>query len=407
MTNKLTTFEEHGEALAYQVEEGWRGETVLCFDRHLDVAVIPPARIARAKEALEHGASLLSQHRDLPFRDDEQYTHGLDDFVYLAAALGTVSRFVWVTPPTPEPEAALWEQLSWLPGHGEEIVRSWRPTPGGARASVGGLQIEVVTLEQLQTLSLPPDVRVDVDLDWFCDERGQGKSSVAELIDALGAAGLRGNLETLCYSNVSGFLPWSHRYLAEELAASLGNTLFRSSRPPPLRLLTMDLLTGRAPPTPSRLEELIDDELGPLGGPGWSLAGVLAARLQKFDRVEECWQRARDGEDRACWPAYAAACALVQGGAYEEALTWVDRVDGHHDSALWVQARQLGAIAALRVGADRRAAGYASACSERVPFRPEPARLAAIASHRLGEERAAARWRTLAERAAQGPIGAR
>jgi len=407
VTNKLTTFEEHGEALAYQVEKGWRGETVLCFDRHLDIAVIPPARVARAKEALEQGASLLAQHRDLPFRDDEQYTHGLDDFVYLAAALGTVSRFVWVPPPTPDPEATLWEELSWLPGHGEEVARSWRPTRCGAYTRVGGLQIEVATLDTLQALSLPADVHVDIDLDWFCDERGRGESSVAELNDVLDACGLGENVETLCYSNVSGFLPWSHRYLAEHLAASLGGSLEQDGRPPPLRLQTMDHLTGRAPAHPSSLEKLIDEELAPLGGPGWSLAAVLAARLQELERAEECWQQARDAGDRARWPAYAAACALVQRGAYKEALSWVDRVDGPPDAALWVQSQQLGAVAALRLNADRRAARYASACSERVPFRPEPAKLAAIAYHRLGEERAAARWHARAERATLGPRGGR
>lgn len=366
MTHILTV-EEHGEVLTLWVESGFKDKTLVCFDRHLDfkpVTVIPKGTIA-------------SSCRKIPFEDNRLSSYGLDDFLDLAGRLGLVRRLIWVCPSAPK--QCLWEHVSWISGYGKQVKNTWKSLPYGARVQLRRMVIEATTLERLSLVGGLDDAVLDIDLDYFCDERGRMEIDPNQWLDEVIGLGLQDQVFALCFSERSGFIPAQSRHLAMALAQGLERPLYSRSCRTELAPRTMDLIARRNQEYLS-LDLLIEEELAVLGGPGWSLASVAACRLGEIAQAEICYRKARELGDRARWAAFAIAHAYHRDHNYVKALSWSKLVGGPRADPMWARSRILGTVAALRSGQREIALYLATKLCEAIPLRPEPFELVRLAT---------------------------
>ncbi len=388
---EVAAFAEHGEVLAHWARLGYRGETVLCFDRHLDLKVLPPPQLARIEAAAGSPEALAALDRDLPFRDDDRFAYGLDSFLYAAAHLGLCRRLIWVAPePEPLPDAALgrllWEHVSLLPGHGAEVERTFAAGEASWRADVAGMTVEVTTLRRLAALGPRAGWRVDVDLDYFCDDEGRPVHAPREAAAALSELGLGGALDGLTRSISSGFLPRELASLAEDLAGALGLAAAPGGTDEGAAPRSMAALAGFLPLDGALLRDLAAAELAPLGGPGHALHALLAIRLGDHELGAACFDRARAEGDRASWAAHALGLARMGERAYPEARAWLGRMAGPLTDPLRLRGRIAEALCAHRAGAFEDALALARSCAEQVPLRREAWQIAAAAARALGRD---------------------
>lgn len=388
MSLAACTFEEHGEVLAYWHQQGWRNETVVLFDRHLDLKKISPQGVERIRAAAQQG-TLASLNRDVPFRDDGRHPYGLDNFLFGAAALGLISRLIWVYPEvTPLSPAALgrqlWELLSLVPGHGAEVEQTFALSAHSAWACVAGLRVEVTTLRGLRALELPSGSRLDLDLDYFFEGSERPVHSPQEVLEVLHRQGLTARPPTLTYSIASGFMPESFRYLGEAVAGGMGFTLEplgqRQSHAP----RAMERLSRGAPLAAEERARLFAEELEPLGGAGWSVDALLALQSGALSEAEQSYWRARDTGDRASWPAYAIGLHHLQRKDYAQASQWLERAEGERIDTLQVHGLALRTIAACRLQRYEEALALAEQSIALTSLREEPYRVAALCAKQLG-----------------------
>jgi hypothetical protein len=400
---------EHGEVLAHWARLRYCGETVLSFDRHLDLKVLPPVQLRRIEAAAADSDALAALDRDLPFRDDDRFAYGLDSWLYPAVHLGLCRRLIWVVPePVPVPASALarilWDQLSLLPGHADEVEATFAAGDLSCRAEVGGTIVEVTTLLRLSGLAPRESWRVDIDLDFFCDDAGRPTHAAAAVAATLRELGLAGRLDAVTRSVSSGFLPRELATLAEELAGRLGRRVtFGPTRIGAANSLAA--LAGFVPLDGDRLRVLAAIELDGLGGPGHGLRALLALRLGDQLQAEASFDRARELGDRADWAAYGLGLARLGERDHAGARMWFARMVGPLTDPLRLRGLLAEALCAQRSGAFDDALKLATVYCELVPLRPEGWRIAGAAARALGradqgrslDEQAAARARLAPE----------
>lgn len=399
-SSTIPVFEEHGEVLAAWHERSVSGSTLICFDRHLDVKAIAPAALeALSSASMVAGAeTLASLNRDLPFRDDDTSAYGLDNFLYAALRLGMVRRLVWVKPDLRRVSDAkalapeLWSALSLIAGHSAEIRESFMVSPAGPCVRIAGGVLHLTTIDLLPLLHLSPDTIVDVDLDFFGTEDGVVLQNPCDVAAALRRLRLERIMSITC-SISSGFLAPSLRWLARAFADHLGRPVEfvgRRANPaaPILRLLALG-----APVSCAGLDRLVAKKLSSLGGPGWSLASVLASRSGDASLAEKLYWCAREACDGAHWPAYALGMHFLGAGDPAAALPWFQRAQGMLIDTIQLHSLCMEALCLARSGRYTEAFETARRASNAAPLRREPYIIATIAAERLGDLDTAADFR--------------
>lgn len=393
---EVISFEEHGEVLAHWYRSGWREETVVVLDRHLDLKRIHPRQLSRVREAARSG-SLDALNRDLPFRDDERFPYGLDNFLYAAADVGLIRRVVWVLPEERPLDArqlgaALWNALSLLPGHGHQVAATFRAGAASARATVGPLVIEATTLRRLRGLDLV-GARLDVDLDYFYNGGERPVHSLTDVVTAVSALGLLDEPPTMTYSIYSGFMPDSFRPLGEALSRAMGFAFVPSSPRGRHAERSMEVIAGGSPLSDDALDALTREELLPLGGPGMALRALLCARAGRLADAEESHAQAQALGDRATWPAYELGLKFLARQQHGAAAAWLARAEGELVDTIQAHGLALRALAECKRQNFEECLALTARCLEELPLRREPYQLAEIAASRLGRQREAAHAR--------------
>jgi len=407
MSDTALSFEEHGEVLAHWHQLGWSNETVVCLDRHLDLKRIADDDLARLGQALDSDA-IRMLNRDVPFRDDDVHAYGLDDFVYAAGAMGMVKRFVWVVPPgSSGPDVdrlsnALWKMLALVPGHGREILYSFRVEPWGARADVGGLSVAITTVDALGQVPGLRGARLDVDLDYFCDEEGDVVDDPVRVAGQLRALGLAESAPTMTFSISSGFMPPALRYLGETFAGALGWPLEAAPQTRRHRWAAVEAISNRRPLDAGARETLWADELCKLGGAGWSARCLLELAAGQLEAAMVSHDEARAHGDRATWPAYALGLHLIGLNKYGRAGQYLERAAERATDTISAHAHFLRGMCAYRLGELETCARWAEKTIELTPMWRDAYVLGAAACRKLHEEERAEfhdrNARTIAER---------
>ncbi|MBH8604924.1 MULTISPECIES: tetratricopeptide repeat protein [unclassified Thermoactinomyces] len=399
----IYTFEEHGEVLAHWHETGYDNETLIYFDRHLDLKKIEKAQMRRIREQGLNRKDLRLLNRDIPFRDDDLFAYGLDNFLYATTALNLVKRVIWVYPePKPVSVAALghvlWDLLSLVPGHGEEVKNTFKVNPHSASAQVAGMQVEITTLRRIHKLGLDPDAKIDIDLDYFYEEKGQIVHGVDEVVETLRREGMGNGEPTMTYSISSGFLPRSCRWLGEAVANKWGCTLRSLSRRRSSQghaEQSMSVIAGKRSLDRALFQRLCQDELQPLEGPGWSLRALLALALSDIAEAERCYQRAVESGDRATWAAYSIGLFHMGRKQYEQAIQWFSRAEGQLVDTIQAHSLSLRALCECKSGQFERSLRTVERCLKELPLRLEAYKVGAVAAGELGMLSEAEKFREL------------
>jgi hypothetical protein len=402
MTRNLVLFEEHGEVLSHWCHQHYHDETVVCFDHHLDLKKIAEPQVDRMLKVRCDVDGLRALNRDLPFRDDDKFAYGLDSFLYAAMRLGFVSHLIWVvTEPRPLSSAQLgwilWENVSLIPGHGHEALRNFKVGRHSASTQVFGKIVEVTTEKHLPSLGLTPKSRVDFDLDYFCDESGHLVHDITTTLETLSKTGLAANVETATFSISSGFLPSSFRYLGPTLAQYLSVSIEMGSEFQGRPLKALQALTSKNIADKTQLLRLWNEELSPLGGPGWSMRSVLAIRALDTRDAEYSYQRAIDEGDRASWAAYAIGLHYLKAKNYAQGAHWFARSIGGGTDTLQARSIILTALCYCRVGSVRKAYVFSRRAVNLLPMRPDGYRIAALCAESLGHHTDAKHFRNQCE----------
>jgi hypothetical protein len=394
----ISVFEEHSAVLANWSARGFQDETVVCFDRHLDLKKIADEQVERLKAVKMDPAAVSALERDFAFRDDGSYVYGFDNFVFAAAALGYISRFVWVVP---EPvlfsvvklTSILWNSLSLVPDYGNEIIRTVVMKAHSARCIVNGATVEITTLRRLASVQGLESAHIDVDLDFFCERYGHCDHSISELVAVLRAASFEKRFESLALSINSGFLPESARGWVPKLGSLLGRSIraepdFRAGAPKSLAAL------GSGEPLNYLfIEELWAQELMVLGSAGWALRAVLESRSGNYVGAALSYDTAQEGGDRAAWAAYSLGLAAMERREYGNAVRWFksarfELVDNIHSHALICET-----LCLVRERRFEEALPQAEQCVQRLPMRKEGYILAARSAAELGQAALAKSYR--------------
>ncbi|MEO8184023.1 MAG: hypothetical protein ABI895_34820 [Deltaproteobacteria bacterium] len=299
-------------------------------------------------------ADLEQLNRDLPFRDDDRFAHGLDNFVYAAGLLGLVKRFIWVCPGdassigTRELARQLLWRLALVPGHGREILGSLREESHGASAQIGGLRLEVTTLDRLASVPGLEGAQLDIDFDYFVADTGPLERDPAQAAKLLAALSLTELPVTLTLSISSGFCPPEVRDAALKLVRDMGQRVALVGGARHSAKQTMQVLNDKGELSTSRICELWTTELQPLGGPGHSARALLSIQAKDFSDARDHYDCARELGDRADWVAYKLGLEAMGCQRYSEAATWFGRLSQHPTDSMATHALLLRAICALR-----------------------------------------------------------
>ena len=409
MTERILTCEEHGEVLERWRRLGLTDATLICFDRHLDLKPLPPRALAQLDAAMAEGTSLDLLNRPLPFQDDGAFAFGLDNFLYAAIHLGFITRLIWVYP-EPRPLGAgqlaeiLWSRLSLISSHGDELLANFRWSESHAASRLAGVPIEVTTVRRLPVL-LDGPAWIDFDLDYFATEDGQLLEQPQAVLDILGKVDLPHQAPTMTYSVSSGFLPAAFEWVGDALASGLGMSLerVRSRVMPAARAQALAGTQRRV--ERETFEQLLAEELEPLGGAGLALAAVLATRIPDIALAEQLQARARAQGEGAYWAAYAIGLSLLESRDYAPAMRWLRRAQGQLHDTVQQHAACLEALCLARLERWSDALALATRCATRLPMRDEPVRIAAAAAAMLGDEDEASRLRAAMPRPPRMSIG--
>ncbi|MFC4075896.1 tetratricopeptide repeat protein [Salinithrix halophila] len=391
MNREAAIFEEHGEVLAHWFSQKVKEQTLIYFDRHLDLKKISEEGLKQLEENAHDPERLAQLNRDLPFRDDDRFVYGLDSFLYAAAHLSMFYRVIWVYPePKPVELTALarmmWSLLSLIPGHGQEVIQSFTLGAHSVRTVIAGMTLEVTTLRRLPFLDLPDFPCLDLDLDYFYQEGDRLTHRVEEVVDTLSSRGWREIDPTLTYSIASGFLPSSYRWLgnavAEEMGCSLKSRSHRTENPPAKNSLHQLFSHGKIDQI--LLDKLFQEELRVLGGPGWSLRSLLAVQANDLQEAQRCYQKARENKDQASWPAYTLGLTYLKQGDYQTAADWFERSEGKRVDTIQVHSLCLRSLCESRLGHYEKSLFLAKQCISLVPMRREPYTVGLFSATQLG-----------------------
>lgn len=402
MSRPLPIHEEHGEVVATWRSLGYRRQTVVCFDRHLDLKPLTEAH-ARQIDAAEGVEALRALNRPLPLREAPG-AYGLDDFFAAGPVLDAVSTLWWVRPGRwPEDRArvrAAFDAVARIPAGPQTMART-RVDDGVLCTHLCGLELQVHTLETLRAHGIPEHARIDVDLDWLADGEAPPQHSVRELIEPLEQLGCVDRLDSLTWSVRSGFLARAMRGMAAEIAEAVGRRLvpvpWDEAWPMPER--TFAALRGGAPGCD---EAELDDELRPLGALGVALRGCLAVRRGALAEAEAAWTRAADAGVRSSWLAHGIGVGWYSRRS-ERALPWLERAIGAGIDTLEVHASTLALLCLLRLGRTEEARRRVARLVERHPLHRKLARIGVMtAADEAERARFVARTRAIDALASQG-----
>ncbi len=394
-------FEEHGEVLAHWRSQGWQAETVVCLDRHLDLKRIATDDVSRLQAVTSDGA-LRDLNRDVPFRDDDAHAYGLDDFVYAAGAMGMLRRFIWVTPPSFRPTptglaAVLWQMLALVPGHGDEILETFEVESWGAHAQIGELSVVITNMAMLGDVPGLAGARLDIDLDYFCDEKGTVVDDPVAVAEQLRALGLATAAPTMTYSISSGFMPPSLRYLGESFARALGYEAAAAPQTRRHRWESVEAISGRNALSTEAIVGLWDRELSSLGGAGWTARSLLELQSGHIEEALHAEDQARIHGDRATWPAYALGLHLVGAKEYARAQALLERAAQRATDTISAHAHFLRAMCSYRLDELESSAHWAERSVALTPMWRDAHVLAAAVAAKLGDVEQAARHKNNAQ----------
>lgn len=384
----LPIHEEHGEVVSTWRELGYREETVVCFDRHLDLKPLSSAA-EQAVAAASDDAALGALNRQLPMREAAG-AYGLDDFFAVGAKLGAVKRLLWVLP-TPHADEATWlsrclDRVALIAAEPDTLERT-DTASGVLRTRLCGLDLEIHTVTTLARMGMPEGARIDVDLDWLADVDSGQEHTPADLLAVLERFQCVDRLDSLTWSIRSGFLPEHLRDAARAVADAAGRTLRPVPRPDslPLPESTFALLRATARPERDTVARLVERELLPLGDLGTALAGLLAIRSGDVDAASEAWVRARDAGLSSTWLAYALGMYWYgEHKNHARALEWFSRARGERVDTLEAHAAILETLCLLRLGRADEALRQCWMLAGAYPFRRDVFQMGRHAALSLG-----------------------
>jgi len=326
----VALFEEHGEVLAHWASQGFRNETIICFDRHIDIKRISKKALCNLKQTKLDPLKLRELYREQAFDDRDSGAYGLDDFVYAAIHLGLTSRFVLVLTETSQftkfdLAKILWEHLAEIPGHGSGVLETFKITDYGATAMLGDASV-CLTIERL--LHLLPKTecsKVDFDLDYFADEYGHYYHHPTKTVGILKQLKLAHQVVSMSYSISSGFMPDSMRILANELVGLLGCETQSLSRLSGKQLNCIKLLSRDGAISREDVIRASEQELRQLGATGIAIAAALALRAGMEEEAESFYWHSQEVGQKAYWVAYRFGLHHLSTKQYSLAVNWFSR----------------------------------------------------------------------------------
>ncbi|MGD2170862.1 MAG: hypothetical protein PVF80_02070, partial [Gammaproteobacteria bacterium] len=167
----LYLLEEHSSTLPVWWEHRDTPATVVYLDAHLDLQPVSDAQVAalvacrsvdevRALEAPDH------------LNPSSRYAFGIENFLYPAHRLGLINRLVWVSPPhVPRHYSpALIEYVQQMDGISFDELTGFRRLGRNALAGrLLGLEIVICDYDELESLDIGDDYRLDIDVDYFVE----------------------------------------------------------------------------------------------------------------------------------------------------------------------------------------------------------------------------------------------
>jgi hypothetical protein len=382
--------EEHGEVVGTWGELGYRNETVVCFDRHLDLKPLT----AEALAALQRADDVSTLNRALPVREIAG-AYGLDDFFATGPVLSRVRRLVWVVPGNRGGPGAARQLLHAVSLIAADPALIDRCSFAGGRLLVRlcDLDVEICDVAALRRRGVEADLRIDVDLDWFADQAGPLECTAADFTNLIEQLGAADRVDSITYSIRSGFLAEDYRYLAAELARSWGRRMATVERPDaqPLPERSFAMLRSGQPVSRDQAERVTAGELGDADPLGHVLAGLLIVDAAP-DEAACCWQAASEQGTSSTWLAYRLAMRHYRERAYGEALHWLDAAAGDGVDTLEAHAAVLRPTCLVRLGRVAEALTEAERLRQRYPLRADLLRVGRIAAGRLGDHESAGRF---------------
>jgi tetratricopeptide (TPR) repeat protein len=322
-------FENHGSSLIAWRRAGVRDRVLVHVDGHSDLDWLPDAAVARIAAADPDELASLELH---PYVLDGT-THrrfGIWDFVYPAARLGIVRRFVWVVPDgtlaTPQLATELVQRL--ILGKMQMIeldeAKTLKLEGRRIRGRVLGLDLTICELADLPSFDEP--VLLDIDLDFLTTRSGTTQEVTAwpwitpdQLVGRLRERGVRTELATLSLSTMGGYLPPACRWVGPAAVAALAGTSGADGgRWDAHAAADAKLAVGHAEEAAAIWRDLV--ARFPDDAPAWYALSRENARA------------GRAGDARASWDkAIAADPVLVDAALFEADGLWMNQ---RYDDAL-------------------------------------------------------------------------
>lgn len=311
-------FEEHCSVLPHWFERGFRHETIVCLDAHLDLQHISKDRIDPLKAALT-ASEIEALAKPHPLCPDlfagKRYSYGIEDFFYAAHQLELMEHLVWVAPPHVLRGGASTaiEQLQQVDGVTLDSLCSFERVSDATsqinwiEGRLLGLRLTICDLAAVPFLDLPERTRVDIDIDFFVElpgdrlgvDPGQAVSQIRPLAETTGEV-------TISRSVGSGFTPVGFGHLAEHLSALFTTTPQPAFEPAPIRPSAADTLREISEISARRLAltepvaqtmtesatKLYETEEATTGQLAIAGVGLLWCQLKRTDLAIDCYRRA-------------------------------------------------------------------------------------------------------------------
>lgn len=318
--------ENHSESLIAWRRAGVKDRVLIHFDGHSDFDWLPDATIARIAAADPDELPSLELH---PYTLDGS-THekfGIWNWIYPAARLGIVRRFIWVVPDgtlgSPAAAGRLVHDLilDKIQSISLAEAKTLRLENGAVRGTVLGIPWTICELSALENPGEP--VLLDVDLDYFTTASAETQEVTArpwttpsKVVAALRAKGIRADVATVSLSTQGGYLPPACRWIAPEMVAELSRSpdvgAPRFEQREKADALAAEGKTDRAV---DLLRELVAKRPG--DGPTWYALSKLLAR--SGHATEAAAARAK---------AVAADPVLVDATLFEADRLWLNESYG-------------------------------------------------------------------------------
>lgn len=386
-------FEEHSEVLAFWKKRNILNSNLLCFDQHFDLKKIESQKIERLIDIDSN--SLKKLLKDVPFRDNDDFCYGIDDFLYVATELNIFKHIVWVYPIMQGQSSICLntifiENLSLIAQHGDEIIQNYQKEIYGYSTTVNGIKFSITTLEEIDNLlSIEPDsFYVDVDLDYFYSD--QTDDIIISLDDFVEKIRQQDNIYpeiTFTYSISSGYLNPKYRYIGKYIADKLNASVHYISY---IHKSNYPFFESVVRPTISS-NELVNKILESnfckdYGGAAYSVLSNLYLILGNIQKSEEYYHNAINNNDYATFPAYKIANYYMSKKKYLDAYKWYGNTQVRLTDTLQIRALYMQAIAAFRLGRLEDCLRLSYLCIELVPLREEPFLLISLIGDKTGND---------------------